>query len=164
MQDHLLGLQPVAFLSKVMTKEQQGYPKHEQKLLALMIALEEWRHYVLQLSFTVWTDHHPPFCWGSWRSVCTILKVPCVVLTKALGICSCILHESLHSSNINNEGSVIGDGGRDAVEDEMELASPSWKALLHLPTSPPYSTSSSGVPQPCTCLTTSHPLMPASTF
>ena len=47
MQDHGRGLQPVAFLSKVMTKEQQGYPTHEQELLALMITLEEWRHYVL---------------------------------------------------------------------------------------------------------------------
>ncbi len=58
MQDHGLGLQPVAFLSKVMTKEQQGYPTHEQELLALMVALEEWRHYVLPLTFTVWTDHN----------------------------------------------------------------------------------------------------------
>ncbi len=57
MQDHGRGLQPVAFLSKVMTKEQQGYPTHEQELLALMIALEEWRHYVLPLTFTVRTDH-----------------------------------------------------------------------------------------------------------
>ena len=58
MQDHGRGLQPVAFLSKVMTKEQQGYPTHEQELLALMIALEEWRHYVLPPSFTVRTDHN----------------------------------------------------------------------------------------------------------
>ena len=58
MQDHGRGLQPVAFLSKVMTKEQQNYPTHEQELLALMIALEEWRHYVLPLSFTVRTDHN----------------------------------------------------------------------------------------------------------
>jgi hypothetical protein len=50
MQDHRRSLQPVAFLSKVMTKEQQGYPTH--------ITLEECRHYVLPLSFTVWTDHN----------------------------------------------------------------------------------------------------------
>ncbi len=50
MQDHRQGLQPVAFLSKVMTKEQQGYPTHEQELLALMIALA--------LSFKVRTDHN----------------------------------------------------------------------------------------------------------
>ena len=50
MQDHGRGLQPVAFLSKVMANEQQGYPTHEQELLALMIALEEWRH--------VRTDHN----------------------------------------------------------------------------------------------------------
>ncbi len=37
-QNHGQGLQPVAFLSKVMTKEQQGYPTHEQELLALMLA------------------------------------------------------------------------------------------------------------------------------
>ncbi len=48
----------MAFLSKVMMKEQQRYPTHEQELLALMIALEEWRHYVLPLAFTVRTDHN----------------------------------------------------------------------------------------------------------
>ncbi len=58
MQDHRQGLQPVAFLYKVMTKEQQGYPTHAQELLALMIAQEEWRHYELPLSSTVQTDHN----------------------------------------------------------------------------------------------------------
>ncbi len=48
----------MAFLSKVMTKEQQGYPTHEQELLALMIALEVWRYCVLPLFFTVWTHHN----------------------------------------------------------------------------------------------------------
>ncbi len=48
----------MAFLSKVMTQEQQGYPTHEHELLALMIALEKWRHYVLPLSLMVWTDHN----------------------------------------------------------------------------------------------------------
>ncbi len=39
-----------------MTKEQQGYPTHEQELLALMIAQEESRHYGPVL--TVLTDHN----------------------------------------------------------------------------------------------------------
>ncbi len=41
--------------SHLMTKEQWGYPTHEQELLALMIALEEWRNYILP---HVWTDHN----------------------------------------------------------------------------------------------------------
>jgi len=58
MQDHGSGLQPVAFLSKVMSAAESRYPTFEQELLALKKALEEWRHYLLPITFTARTDHN----------------------------------------------------------------------------------------------------------
>ena len=57
MQDHGKGWQPVAFLSKVMKTAESHYPTFEQELLALKVALEQWRHYLLPLHFTARTDH-----------------------------------------------------------------------------------------------------------
>eukprot|EP00961_Rhodomonas_salina_P125654 1692827-Rhodomonas_salina.2 len=58
MQDHGLGWQPVAFMSKVMTLTESRYPTFEQELLALKKALEEWRHYLLPVQFIARTDHN----------------------------------------------------------------------------------------------------------
>ncbi len=58
MQDHGKGWQPVAFTSKVMNSAESHYPTFEQELLALKKALEEWRHYLLPITFTARTDHN----------------------------------------------------------------------------------------------------------
>lgn len=58
MQDHGRGLQPVCYLSKVLNDAQSHYPTWEQELLALKIALEKWRHYLLPIHFTCRTDHN----------------------------------------------------------------------------------------------------------
>ena len=58
MQDHGHGLQPVCYLSKVLNNAQSHYPTWEQELLALRIALEKWRHYLLPIHFTCRTDHN----------------------------------------------------------------------------------------------------------
>ena len=59
-QDHGHGLQPIAYLSKKMLPAERKYPVHEQELLAVIIALKEWRHYLHGNPFTirVLTDHH----------------------------------------------------------------------------------------------------------
>jgi hypothetical protein len=59
-QDHGFGQQPIAFLSKKMLSAEKNYPVHEQELLAIVIALREWRHYLHGNSFTarILTDHH----------------------------------------------------------------------------------------------------------
>jgi transposase InsO family protein len=53
------SLQPIAYLSKKMSPAEQNYPVHEQELLAIVIALKEWRHHLSGASFTirVVTDH-----------------------------------------------------------------------------------------------------------
>ena len=45
-QDQGNGLQPIAFLSHKMNEHERNYPVHEQELLAVIIALKEWRHYL----------------------------------------------------------------------------------------------------------------------
>ena len=58
-QDHGHGLQPIAYLSKKMLPAERNYPVHEQELLAIIVALREWRHYLSGARFTivVKTDH-----------------------------------------------------------------------------------------------------------
>jgi hypothetical protein len=57
-QDESKGLQPIAFLSKKLSTAETKYPIHEQELLAIILALKEWRHYLYGNHFTVITDHH----------------------------------------------------------------------------------------------------------
>jgi hypothetical protein len=56
-QDHGNGLQPIAFMSKKMIPAELNYPVHEQELLAVICALDEWRHYLYGQHFTIITDH-----------------------------------------------------------------------------------------------------------
>ena len=58
-QDQGQGLQPIAYLSKKMLSAERNYPVHEQELLAIVIALKEWRHHLSGVAFTirVITDH-----------------------------------------------------------------------------------------------------------
>eukprot|EP00961_Rhodomonas_salina_P090950 1223993-Rhodomonas_salina.2 len=58
LQNHGQGLQPVAYLSRVLQGAESRYATFEQELLALKVAFEEWRHYLLPLHFTARTDHN----------------------------------------------------------------------------------------------------------
>ena len=51
-------MQPVAYMSHRMSPAEMNYPTHEQELLAVILALTEWRHYLLGHRFTIVTDHH----------------------------------------------------------------------------------------------------------
>ena len=57
MQDQGKGEQPIAFLSKKMLDAETRYPVHEQELLAIIHALNSWRHYLSGTKFTIRTDH-----------------------------------------------------------------------------------------------------------
>eukprot|EP00961_Rhodomonas_salina_P010102 135978-Rhodomonas_salina.1 len=52
------GLQPVAYLSWGLNRQQSHYPTFEQELLALFKVFEEWQHYLLPLHFIARTDHN----------------------------------------------------------------------------------------------------------
>jgi len=56
-QDQGRGNQPIAFLSKKLLPAESNYPAHEQELLAIIVALKTWRHYLLGAKFNVATDH-----------------------------------------------------------------------------------------------------------
>ena len=50
---------PIAYLSKSLTETQRNYEIYDKEMLAIMLALEEWRHYLIGAKdiFEVWTDH-----------------------------------------------------------------------------------------------------------
>jgi hypothetical protein len=50
---------PVAFMSKALSPTQRNYEVYDRELLAIMIALEDFRRYLINAvsPFEVWTDH-----------------------------------------------------------------------------------------------------------
>ncbi len=50
---------PVAFMSKSLTATERNYKIYDKELLAIMLALNEWRHYLMGAStdIEIWTDH-----------------------------------------------------------------------------------------------------------
>ncbi len=50
---------PVAFLSKSLTVTEQNYEIYDIELLAIMLVLDKWRHYLMGAAqdFEIWTDH-----------------------------------------------------------------------------------------------------------
>ena len=57
MQDQGQGLQPIAFESRKLQGAERKYPPCEMELLAIIQALQEWRHYLLGPHFHIYTDH-----------------------------------------------------------------------------------------------------------
>ena len=56
-QQHGKRWHPVAFYSSKLAKAERNYPVHEQELLAIIRALEHWRHFLMSGKFEVITDH-----------------------------------------------------------------------------------------------------------
>ncbi len=50
---------PVTFLSKSLTITERNYKIYDKELLMIMLALDEWRHYLMGAAqdFEIWTDH-----------------------------------------------------------------------------------------------------------
>ncbi|KAF5315388.1 hypothetical protein D9619_007461 [Psilocybe cf. subviscida] len=50
---------PVAFMSKSLSEVERNYDIHDKEMLAIIRALDEWRHYLegTQHTFEIWTDH-----------------------------------------------------------------------------------------------------------
>ena len=49
----------VAYFSKKLTGAQHNYPTHDRELLAIVVALKKWHHYVNGKCTRVITDHSP---------------------------------------------------------------------------------------------------------
>lgn len=54
------GLQPIAFMSHKLNSAERNYPTHEQELLAIVRAAQDWRYYLLGSPHetVVYTDHN----------------------------------------------------------------------------------------------------------
>ena len=50
---------PVAFMSKSLTVTERNYEIYDKELLAIMLALSEWRHYLMGVmeEIEIWMDH-----------------------------------------------------------------------------------------------------------
>ena len=50
---------PVTFLSKSLSPVEWNYEIHDKEMLAIVRALEEWRHFLegTEHQFEIWTDH-----------------------------------------------------------------------------------------------------------
>lgn len=48
---------PLAFISKPLAPCHQGLSAYEKEYLAILMAVEQWRHYLLQAEFVIHTDH-----------------------------------------------------------------------------------------------------------
>ena len=50
---------PITFLSKALQEAQHNYEVYNREMLTIMLALEEWHHYLIGADevFEVWTDH-----------------------------------------------------------------------------------------------------------
>ena len=50
---------PVAFMSKALTVTEHNYKIYDKELLTIMLALSEWRHYLMGAveDVEIWTDH-----------------------------------------------------------------------------------------------------------
>ena len=50
---------PVAFISKLLSNIERNYEIHNKEMLAVVIYLEAWRHFLEEtvVKFEIWTDH-----------------------------------------------------------------------------------------------------------
>lgn len=48
---------PIAFLSKALGDKHKSLSIYEKEFLALIMAVEKWRHYLQRQEFTILTDH-----------------------------------------------------------------------------------------------------------
>jgi hypothetical protein len=56
-ENRKLELHPVAYMSKKFNQTQQNYSAQEREMLALVQALEHWRHIIEGEKITIRTDH-----------------------------------------------------------------------------------------------------------
>ena len=60
-EDPQLQRRPVAYFSHLLSPAERAYPVHQRELLAIVLALRTWRHFLLGSEFSVvcQTDHKP---------------------------------------------------------------------------------------------------------
>jgi hypothetical protein len=51
---------PLAFISKALGSKTQGLSTYEKEYLAILIAIDQWRSYLLHSEFDIYTDQKSP--------------------------------------------------------------------------------------------------------
>lgn len=57
-QDQGQGFQPIEYMSATLSSAERNYPTHEKEMLAIIMALRHWRHYVEGAPTVVYADNH----------------------------------------------------------------------------------------------------------
>ena len=81
LQEHNDILFPISYISKSLTKTQSNYAASKLEMLAVVHALQHYRHIILNYDVTLFTDHKPlismfnnqnsPGCLGRWSILCS---------------------------------------------------------------------------------------------
>jgi hypothetical protein len=79
----LQNIHPLAFINKPLAPRHQGLSAYEKEYLAILMAVDKWRHYLLHAEFIIHTDHRSLIHLNEQR-----LHTPwqLKVLTKLLGL------------------------------------------------------------------------------
>lgn len=51
------GGHPIAYLSKALGPKSKGLSTYEKECMAVLLAVDHWRHYLQHQQFTILTDH-----------------------------------------------------------------------------------------------------------
>jgi hypothetical protein len=123
---------PIAFLSKSLSLVGQNYKIHDKEMLAIVRALEEWRHFVegAEHQVEIWTDHKNLEYFMTakklnWRQACWSL-----LLTRFNFLMHHWPGKTMGKSDVLSQRSDYGLGAKD--NDNMVLLTPNFLAIQAL--------------------------------
>lgn len=115
---------PIAFISEVLCPHNRGLSAYEKEYLAILLAVEHWRHYWLQGEFYIHTDHQSLTHLNEQR-LHTVWQQK--VFTKFLGL---NYHIAYKRGSDNTAADALSR--RDAAESLMAVSSssPQWLSVV----------------------------------
>lgn len=107
---------PIAFISKTLCPRNCGLSAYEKEYLAILLAVEHWRHYLIQGEFFIHTDHQSLVHLNE-QHLNTIWQQK--VFTKLLGL----NYRIMYKKGFNN-AAADALSRRDTEELQMAISSP----------------------------------------